>query len=275
MAKTKILIIAGHGAGDVGASAKIDGKVYYEATETRTMAKKLQSQLKKYKNVIVDLYPTNRNAYEDAKKGCLKKNFANYNYVIELHFNACVHDLSGNGYTTGTEIFVTVNDKSISTETSIVKNISKLGFKNRGVKKYNWTVINRADKAGSESALFEICFIDDADDMRIYLANKDKIAINTAKAIADSYGLKKKSTSSTKSTTTSVKETAKDTVSDKSYVVKITATSLNVRAGAGTNYKITGTVKKNEKYTIIEEKNGWGKLKSGVGWISLSYTTKC
>jgi len=59
-----------------------------------------------------------------------------------------------------------------------------------------------------------------------------------------------------------------------SYKVKITADSLNVRAGAGTKYKSSMTVKKGEVYTIIEEKNGWGKLKSGAGWISLKYTKK-
>nr|DAO42253.1 MAG TPA: Endolysin [Caudoviricetes sp.] len=58
------------------------------------------------------------------------------------------------------------------------------------------------------------------------------------------------------------------------YTVKITASVLNVRDGAGTNYKINTTVKKNEVYTIVEENNGWGKLKSGAGWISLSYTTR-
>lgn len=58
------------------------------------------------------------------------------------------------------------------------------------------------------------------------------------------------------------------------YLVKITANVLNVRAGAGTNYKINTTVKKDEVYTIVEENNGWGKLKSGAGWISLAYTTK-
>ena len=60
-----------------------------------------------------------------------------------------------------------------------------------------------------------------------------------------------------------------------SYLVKITATSLNVRAGAGTSYRVTASVKKNQVYTIIEEKNGWGRLKSGAGWISLKYTVKC
>ena len=58
------------------------------------------------------------------------------------------------------------------------------------------------------------------------------------------------------------------------YRVRITADSLNVRAGAGASYKVTTTVKKNNVFTIVEEKNGWGKLKSGAGWINLSYTTK-
>lgn len=62
------------------------------------------------------------------------------------------------------------------------------------------------------------------------------------------------------------------------YLVKITASVLNVRAGAGTNYKVTTTVKKGGVYTIVDEKmNGstkWGKLKSGAGWISLKYCDK-
>lgn len=60
----------------------------------------------------------------------------------------------------------------------------------------------------------------------------------------------------------------------KSYLVKITASTLNVRAGAGTSYKVNTTVKKNQVYTIVEEKDGWGKLKSGAGWINLNYATK-
>ena len=58
------------------------------------------------------------------------------------------------------------------------------------------------------------------------------------------------------------------------YLVKVTADVLNVRKGAGTGYKIATTVKKNEVYTIVQEYNGWGKLKSGAGWISLKYTKR-
>ena len=58
------------------------------------------------------------------------------------------------------------------------------------------------------------------------------------------------------------------------YLVEITADALNVRAGAGTNYKVNTVVKKKDVYTIVDEQNGWGKLKSGAGWIDLSYTRR-
>ena len=58
------------------------------------------------------------------------------------------------------------------------------------------------------------------------------------------------------------------------YLVKITADVLNVRDGAGTEFKVNTQIKKNEVYTIVGEKNNWGKLKSGAGWISLKYTQK-
>lgn len=60
----------------------------------------------------------------------------------------------------------------------------------------------------------------------------------------------------------------------KSYLVKITADMLNVRKGPDASQKITTTVKKNEIYTIVDESDGWGKLKSGAGWINLSYTVR-
>ena len=71
-------------------------------------------------------------------------------------------------------------------------------------------------------------------------------------------------------------ETAPKTTPSTSvnYTVKITANVLNVRGGAGTNYPVKTTVKKNEIYTIVETNGNWGKLKSGAGWIHLGYTTR-
>lgn len=58
------------------------------------------------------------------------------------------------------------------------------------------------------------------------------------------------------------------------YLVRITVNKLNVRAGAGTNTKVNTVVKKNQVYTIVGEQDGWGKLKSGAGWIYLKYTER-
>lgn len=61
----------------------------------------------------------------------------------------------------------------------------------------------------------------------------------------------------------------------KPYLVRITANSgLNVREGPGTDYRVKMSLGNGGAYTIVEEKNGWGKLKSGVGWIFLKYTEK-
>ena len=63
------------------------------------------------------------------------------------------------------------------------------------------------------------------------------------------------------------------------YTVKVTADTLNIRKGAGTNYAMSGVIKDKGVYTIVEESSGtgakkWGKLKSGAGWIALDYTEK-
>ena len=71
------------------------------------------------------------------------------------------------------------------------------------------------------------------------------------------------------------KVTTTSSSSSSGYQVKIVNCSvLNVRSGAGTSYPVVTTVKANEVYTIVDESNGFGKLKSGAGWISLSYTKK-
>lgn len=72
------------------------------------------------------------------------------------------------------------------------------------------------------------------------------------------------------------------------YEIVITVSALNIRAGAGVGYGIVKTLSMNDKnvYTIVEEADGpsdlsdkskiakWGKLKSGIGWILLSYTKR-
>ena len=58
------------------------------------------------------------------------------------------------------------------------------------------------------------------------------------------------------------------------FIVKINTAALNVRKEPNAYSAITTTVKSGQVFTIVEERNGWGKLKSGAGWINLSYTKK-
>lgn len=60
----------------------------------------------------------------------------------------------------------------------------------------------------------------------------------------------------------------------KSYKVRVTVEKLNIRKGPGMNYQTDGQIKDKGVYTIVDESNGWGKLKSGAGWIWLAYTKR-
>lgn len=80
---------------------------------------------------------------------------------------------------------------------------------------------------------------------------------------------------------TNTTEPALDTPADAflPYLVKVSIPNLNIRKGPGTNYARTGYFTGVGVFTIVEEADGlgavkWGKLKSGMGWISLDYVIK-
>ena len=64
------------------------------------------------------------------------------------------------------------------------------------------------------------------------------------------------------------------------FKVRVSIKDLNIRTGPGTNYKTVGYYINPGIYTITEvvkgqgSKKGWGKLKSGLGWISLDFVEK-
>lgn len=68
-------------------------------------------------------------------------------------------------------------------------------------------------------------------------------------------------------------------VSSVPYKVRITATDLRIRKGPGTDTAIVQNAIKPGVYTIVSEATGkgatlWGKLKSGLGWVSLDFCKK-
>ena len=74
--------------------------------------------------------------------------------------------------------------------------------------------------------------------------------------------------------------TSKTTNTTSSFKVQISISDLNIRKGPGTNYATTGRFTGKGVFTIVETKQGtgsakgWGKLKSGAGWIALDYATR-
>lgn len=64
------------------------------------------------------------------------------------------------------------------------------------------------------------------------------------------------------------------------FLVRVDIDNLNIRKGAGTNYARTGKYTRKGIFTIMEVKSetssakGWGRLKSGAGWIALDYASR-
>ena len=137
---------------------------------------------------------------------------------------------------------------------------SGLGYKNRGVKARPDLYVLKHTKA--PALLVECCFVDDADDVRLY--DPDKMAAAIVHGIAGQA-----------SSATTAAQTA---TSAAGYLVRITAAALNVRADHSAASKVTATVRRGEAYTIVDQYNNsdtfWGKLKSGAGWIALAYTER-
>lgn len=58
------------------------------------------------------------------------------------------------------------------------------------------------------------------------------------------------------------------------FTVKVLISNLNYRSEPSMNGQVKGQTGKGT-FTIIEVNNGWGKLKSGVGWIYLNNPSYC
>ena len=64
------------------------------------------------------------------------------------------------------------------------------------------------------------------------------------------------------------------------FLVRISIPDLNIRKGPGTNYARIGQYTGKGVFTIVEvasgagSASGWGRLKSGLGWVSLDYCAR-
>lgn len=115
---------------------------------------------------------------------------------VSIHFNSGANDRNGNGKNTGTEVYVyDKSSDSYKAAENICKEISKLGFANRGVKtRTDLYVLNHTAPARKKALLVECCFVDDKDDANLYNAKKMAQAIVIGILNAFDSGIKKYST---------------------------------------------------------------------------------
>ena len=188
-----LLLISGHGAGDPGVTATINGRAYREADEARKVTAALREALEGSCSVTV--YPTDRNAFEDYKKGTLSAvaRFPQYDYVLEIHFNA-LQGGAADGRTKGVECYVPNGQSDTRLASALCAGLAALGLTNRGVKKKDWSVIYTAHRSGIPAALLEVCFLDDPDDMAVYTAKFRQIVEGIAEAVREGFGLRKEKT---------------------------------------------------------------------------------
>lgn len=59
------------------------------------------------------------------------------------------------------------------------------------------------------------------------------------------------------------------------FLVKVIIDDLNIRKTAGMGDNLTGKYTGKGVFTIVETSNGWGRLKSGAGWIYLENPDYC
>ena len=120
----KILILSGHGQGDAGATATIGKTTYYEYKYTREFAKLIYNALSGA-NLHVTLYDQNYDLYQvmSGKKSGPIPNLKDYDYVLEIHFNATAvsgKDLKGDGNFKGVGMYINSAKKNYTIDKDIV-----------------------------------------------------------------------------------------------------------------------------------------------------------
>lgn len=153
------------------------------------------------------------------------------------------------------------------------RRIKAIGQNSRGVKIRPDLAVLR--DTTMPAILNEGAFVDNKEDIQDFNEESElkKLGEAYAKATVEFLSLPRKK----KNSETTEKETAEI---EKSYVVQVDITNLNIRKGPGKNYDKTGEYTGIGRFTIIETRNGegsdsgWGRLKSGAGWISLDFAKR-
>lgn len=158
--------LTGKGTGSQGCG-------YKEEILDREVGKKVMDLLKQEGCTVINC--TVDKSDNQLAERVRKANAQRLDLFVSIHFNACVNDEKGDGRTTGVECYVShTGTKAYDEALRVCNNISKLGLRNRGVKVDGKLYVTRETVA--PAFLIEVCFIDDRDDMNIYLKSVDSVA---------------------------------------------------------------------------------------------------
>ncbi len=162
----KINVHAGHNpSGKIacGASDLLD-----ESKENRKITKELIKNLKKGGATVYDCTVDNgKNQSDVLKKIVVKCNAHGVDLDVSIHLNSGRNDKKGDGSVGGFEIIAySWNKEKKAIANRCCKAMEKLGFRNRGLK--TSTSLYYLKKTKADALLFEICFVDDKDDYKLY-----------------------------------------------------------------------------------------------------------
>lgn len=190
----KFNISAGHNPdGKIACGTVNNALNMKESTEARYQTKKVVEYLKADGHTANNCTVDNGTGQSDVlNKLVAKHNSHSVDWDVSIHFNDTdKKDLNGDGKNVGVEVWYYNNTNTAKREECIKKaelvceNLSKIGFKNRGAKPT--TSLKFLRKTNAKAILIEVCFCSDADDVKLYKANRD----NIARAIADALEGKK------------------------------------------------------------------------------------
>ena len=152
-----------------------------ESKENRYILKEVKKCLKGKVKFYDTTVSNGKNQSDVLKRIVNNCNSKKRDYDFSIHFNASKHSVE-DGYTKGVEVWqYSSNLEGDNIAERITRNISKLGFKNRGCKysKDLYFLKNTNKRA----FIIECCFVDDEDDARLYLSKRKKVAKAIAEAI--------------------------------------------------------------------------------------------
>lgn len=148
-----------------------------ESTEARAVKNEVIRGLQLLGHTVYDCTVDDGKSQGDVLSKIVKKcNSHKVDLDVSIHFNAGANDPTGNGKTTGTEVYLyNLNSEAREFAWGVANAIESLGFKNRGVKTNGKLYVLR--KTNAPAMLIECCFVDDADDAALYTAESMAKAI--------------------------------------------------------------------------------------------------